>query len=459
MGRRNIGGIMKKIHLKIMAALMGLTILTMLPAFQSAAAQGIIQTTETTWTADFRDHITFSLNAASSAEITEVQLFYRVVGRPASSRNDASFTPGAAVEAEFVLDQTKPENYLPPGTELEYWWKIIDADGNELKTDKQTLLYLDNRHPWQTLENDRLTLYWYDGGEKFGQSLFDRANLAMDTLENDMGIGLENAIRIFIYANHSDLLGAISSSSQEWTGGQAFPDYGVVVIGVAPSQLNWGMDATTHEMTHLVIHQATDNPYSDLPRWLDEGIAVYNENQEELDDDFRGIFEQAVKDDKLMTLRTLSSPFPADPIKANLAYGQSGAVVKFIIDTYGSEAMEKLLTIFADGALYDEAMQEALGVDTDGLDNLFRESLGLMPLPGTELLAVESEPAAAPEADSAESVTESEPQSEAEVVEEVPPVAEAEPQPANSERRGLGGLSCLAGLLPLMALGLVIRKK
>jgi hypothetical protein len=450
---------MKKIHLKIMAALMGLTILTMLPAFQSAAAQGIIQTTETTWTADFRDHITFSLNAASSAEITEVQLFYRVVGRPASSRNDASFTPGAAVEAEFVLDQTKPENYLPPGTELEYWWKIIDADGNELKTDKQTLLYLDNRHPWQTLENDRLTLYWYDGGEKFGQSLFDRANLAMDTLENDMGIGLENAIRIFIYANHSDLLGAISSSSQEWTGGQAFPDYGVVVIGVAPSQLNWGMDATTHEMTHLVIHQATDNPYSDLPRWLDEGIAVYNENQEELDDDFRGIFEQAVKDDKLMTLRTLSSPFPADPIKANLAYGQSGAVVKFIIDTYGSEAMEKLLTIFADGALYDEAMQEALGVDTDGLDNLFRESLGLMPLPGTELPAVEPEPEVVPETNLAESVTEPESQDEAEVVEEVPPAAEAEPQPANSERRGLGGLSCLAGLLPLMALGLVIRKK
>jgi len=459
---------MKQLYSKITTILMLLTMLAMIPAWQPVTAQGIIQAAESTWDADFRDHITFKLNAASSTEITEVQLYYRVVGRPASSRNDASFTPGDTVEAEFVLDQTKPENYLPPGTQLEYWWKVVDADGNELKTDKQTMVYLDNRHPWQTLENDRLTLYWYDGGDEFGQSLFDRANQALDTLESDVGIGLENPIRIFIYANHSDLLEAISTNSQEWTGGQAFPDYGVVVIGVAPSQLNWGMGATTHEMTHLVIHQATDNPYGDLPRWLDEGIAVYNENQEELDDDFRGIFEQAVQDDKLMTLRTLSSPFPADPIKANLAYGQSGAVVMFIIDSYGPEAMENLLNIFADGALYDEALQEALGVDTDGLDNLFRESVGLPPLPGTELPAVEAEPDAAPvetavDTGSAESdAAPVEPPSEVEEAAkaEAPAPAAAEPQPAESEAGGLlNSISCLAGLLILPGLGLAVFKR
>jgi hypothetical protein len=74
-------------------------------------------------------------------------------------------------------------------------------------------------------------------------------------------------------------------------------------------------------------------------------------------------------------------------MEANLAYGESGAVVKFMVDTYGSEAMSKLLSIFGEGALYDEAFQQAIGVDTDGLDNAFRASLGLPPLPGTEAAA------------------------------------------------------------------------
>jgi hypothetical protein len=246
----------------------------------------------------------------------------------------------------------------------------------------------------------------------------------------------------------------------------------VVVIGVNAQQLDWGLRATTHEMSHLVIHQATDNPYRGLPRWLDEGIAVYNEDTENLVDDFAPIFDRAVEENELMTLRTLSSPFPADPLLANLAYGQSGAVVKFIIDTYGPEAMGELLAIFAEGALDDEALETALGVDTDGLDNAFRASLDLPPLPGTEGEAVAEAGQAASEEASAN------PDEAVEAVEDAPEAAEqaensqeapaaeapAEPAPVQpaeepAERNSSPlGLPCLAGILPLAAL-LVLRVK
>lgn len=352
------------------------------------AAQDPVQITDQSWTSDFRDRLTFNLSAQASSEIVEVDHFYRVKGQLATARNEAEFVPGSSVEAQYAIDQadtTDPSyTYFPPGTELEYWWKITDTDGNELKTEKETVTYLDNRYNWQTLENDRVTLYWYDGGDDFGQALFDRADEALDTLETDIGIALKEPIKIFIYSGHQDLLNALSVTAQEWTGGVAYTEFGVVVIGIHPGQLDWGLNAMTHEMTHLVIHQATDNPFTGLPRWLDEGIAVYNENRDELDDDFKPLFERAVANDDLMTLRTLSSPFPADPVEANLAYGQSGAVVKFIVDTYGSEAMARLLEIFSEGAIADEALEEALGINTDALDNEFRVSLGLEPLPGLE---------------------------------------------------------------------------
>jgi hypothetical protein len=434
-----------------------------------ATAQEAIQVVDQSLAADFREHITFSLEAKSTAEIVEVNLLYQVVGQLATSRNDAEFTPGSAVSAEFKIDQTKPENYMPPGTELQYWWKIVDAAGNELRTEKQTFLYLDNHYDWQTLENERLTLYWYEGDEDFGQQLFDRANLALDTLATDVGITLENPIKIFIYANHSDLLGAISTSAQEWTGGQAFTTYGVVVIGVNAQQLDWGLRATTHEMSHLVIHQATDNPYRGLPRWLDEGIAVYNEDTEHLVDDFAPIFDQAVEKNELMTLRTLSSPFPADPLLANLAYGQSGAVVKFVIDTYGPEAMGQLLAIFAEGALDDEALETALGVDTDGLDNAFRASLDLPPLPGTEGEVATEAGQVAPEeastnpgeavepaANAAEPEEQADGGQESTTVEVPAEAVPAQPAEEPTERSGSPlGLPCLAGLLPLVIFGLI----
>ena len=135
-----------------------------------AAAQEAIQVVDQSLAADFREHITFSLEAKSTAEIVEVDLLYQVVGQLATSRNEAEFTPGSAVSAEFKIDQTKPENYMPPGTELQYWWKIVDAAGNELRTEKQTFLYLDNHYDWQTLENERLTLYWYEGDEELDNS-------------------------------------------------------------------------------------------------------------------------------------------------------------------------------------------------------------------------------------------------------------------------------------------------
>ncbi|OQY42409.1 MAG: hypothetical protein B6242_16245 [Anaerolineaceae bacterium 4572_78] len=368
----------------------------------------------------FRDHITFyaKFHGSDQILITEITLFYKLATQRTISRNVVEFTPDVTVSVSFRIDQT--EIYFPPGTELEYWWKVIDSEGRELQTERGKFLYLDERHNFHPLSNDRVTLYWYQGNDEFGQALFDQANKGLDQLETNVGIQVTHPIRIFIYANHDDLLGALSLGVHEWTGGVAFTEMSVIAIGIEPNSLDWGLGAMTHEMTHLVIHQATDNPYTNLPHWLDEGIAVYNENPDELDSQFREDFESAVTNNELMTLQTLSSNFPADPVAASLAYGESGSVVKFIIDTYGSDAMKHLLEIFSEGALYDDALQESLGVDMHGLDNAWRESLGLPPLPADATTALPS-----PEPD-------------------MPQDGIVIPTP---EQPGSGGRSCMASLI------------
>src|SRR3972149_7875110 len=98
----------------------------------------------------------------------------------------------------------------------------------------------------------------------------DAAGLAHNT-----GAELKDPVRLYIYASSADLQGAMIFP-QEWTGGVAFSEYGIVIIGITPDAagLEWGKGTISHELTHLVVNQVTFNPYNYLPTWLNEGLAM-----------------------------------------------------------------------------------------------------------------------------------------------------------------------------------------
>jgi len=340
-----------------------------------ALAQGEITVLTNEHETVFRETITFRVAAESENEITSIGLYYKVGGFPTTSHAYPKFEPGRKVEAKHEWDLVL--HYIPPGSEIEYWWKIEDAAGNELETEPVSFTYEDERYDWKELYSDRIILYWYRGNDDFGKALFDRALEALDQLSQDTGVAVEKAVKIFIYGSHSDLLGALDQGAKEWTGGQTFADQGIVLIGVSPDNLEWGKRATVHELTHVVIHQVTDTPLGGLPTWLDEGLAMYAEG--DLEPVYRAELDAAIKSNTLISVRSLSSSFSANPDLASLSYAESYSLVEFILDRYGSEKMTQLMDIFKQGAYYDDALQEALGVDTDGLEDAWRAWLGAPP--------------------------------------------------------------------------------
>lgn len=317
----------------------------------------------------FRDHILFQLGVESETEIKEITLFYQVTDQPAVTHVSPDFDTGLQVETQYIWDLTS--GGMPPGVEITYWWKISDGEGYTQKTDPQSLVYTDERYDWRVLSSDNLELYWYRGDAEFGQTLLDRAKSTLTTLSQEAGLSVTRQMKVFIYGSHADLLGAIAEGAKEWTGGQAFPDAGVVMIGVSPTNLDWGQRAVAHELSHLVIHQLVDTPLGDLPQWLDEGLAMYTEG--ELEPSYQRSLDQALQEDEIITVRSLSSSFPSDPNMAHLSYAQSFSLVEFILEEYGRERMAQLLRVFADGAYYDDALQEVIGLDSQGLDSAWRE--------------------------------------------------------------------------------------
>ena len=343
-------------------------------------AQGDITVISSDALAQFPSAITFSLEAEAATEIADIDLEYRLGRRsltPVSCRVDVDFTPGQQVEASWTWDMLETGG-LPPGTEVDYWWLIEDAAGHQIETAPTKVEFDDLSHNWQSLESNQLTTLWYKGDLAFAQELLGAADAALERLSGEVGVALEQPVTIYIYASSQDLQGALVYP-QEWTGGVAFPDYSAIIIGISPGDLAWGKRAIAHEMGHMVVHQRVFGAYGDLPTWLDEGLAMDAEG--ELRSDLKVLLYEAIAHDTLFSVRTLASSFPADPDEARLSYAESYSLVQFLIDSYGSDRILALLDVFKEGSTYDEAMLEIYGFDMDGLNALWRESLGLGPQP------------------------------------------------------------------------------
>jgi hypothetical protein len=339
---------------------------------------------------NFPSQAVFTIEAESYVDIVDVRLYYQVDKMNYAevvSEGWADFTPASKIEANWVWDMRNAS--LPPGAEVTYWWMIEDADENRVETSPKIIHFDDNRYSWQSLtstipQGGEMALFWYKGSDSFARELMNACEEGLARLIQDIGTYPERPIKIFIYASTVDLQGAMIFSN-EWSGGVAFTDFGIIAISISPSELDWGKRALVHELTHLVVRQVTFSPYGQLPLWLDEGLAKYNEG--ELDPVLRSSLEEAILKDGLISVRSLCSPFSAYSEKAYLSYAQSYSLVEYLLDNYGQDKMLDLLTLLKQGSTYDEALTAVYGFDINGLDACWQVTLmnSVVPAPGASL--------------------------------------------------------------------------
>ena len=337
---------------------------------------------------NFRERIVFHLDASGDSEINEVVLVYQMqtTRRPVATEVYPEFTPGTTIHAEYELDM-RAQYYLPPGVEISYHWRVRDAAGHELDTEPTVFTYEDNTHEWKELSNDRVALYWYRGSDDFGQTLFDQAVESLDNIERDLGVTVKHRIKLYVYGTYDDLHAALEEGAQEWTGGRSFSGagYPIILIGIAPDNLEWGLEAIAHELTHAVIAQKMVPPFGGLPHWMDEGLAVYYQGGPTAYE--RTALERAIRNNTLLSIRSLNSNFPTDRDMVNLAYAESWSVVNFMFEHYGEEKVAELIEVFSVGAHQDDGLMEVFGFDVDGLEDEWRQYIGAPPREGASVVA------------------------------------------------------------------------
>jgi hypothetical protein len=361
---------------------LALLITALLSASLPVAAQGTITVSNDEPLLEFPDRLTFRADFKNDRPIEKVVLEYGVDQWTCGTVIAKAFpeiTPGKDVSAEWTWEM-KQSGSQPPGSKIWWRWHITDDQGKEIITNRKETVWLDDQHDWQTESGGDINLHWYDAGASFGRELHESAVKSLADLAEVTGLRTAKPIDLYIYSNTDDMRDAVLYEPG-WTGGLAYADHNIVIIGITPDQMEWGKRTQAHELTHALVGQLTFSCLSDMPTWLVEGLAMYGEGGP--DEPSQKQFDEALKDDTLVPVRSLSGGFSEDPAKADISYTQSYSLVKFLIDQYGQDKMLDFLSKLRDGATVDEALQQVYGFDIEGFEDAWRADIGAQPRSGS----------------------------------------------------------------------------
>ncbi len=143
---------------------------------------------------------------------------------------------------------------------------------------------------------------------------------------------------------------------------------------MAPSVPSFQWEATLwHELAHVVTLQMSNQR---VPRWLTEGISVYEQKRARPEwarnQDFE--FAQLMNAGDVPKLTDLNAAF-TDPHKISLAYFEASLLVEHLVATFGDAGLRKLLRAYGQGLDTDAALKSVLNTSLAQLQAGFDQSL------------------------------------------------------------------------------------
>ena len=199
---------------------------------------------------------------------------------------------------------------------------------------------------------------------------------AADLYEHKYRIELQSPVLVQLFDDHDEFI--VRSVGLPGNAGHLGICFGQVVTMDSPrarphGSVNW-QQVLWHEFVHVVTLQKTGNR---IPRWLSEGISVYEETRRDsswgqrLSPDFKAVAATAP------TVKQLETYFTQPRSQEHLLYGYfaAGEFVHFYAQTYGEEALVRGLEAIGTGRETLVALATAAGRDLSSIDRRFQDHL------------------------------------------------------------------------------------
>jgi peptidase MA superfamily protein len=353
-----------------LAVLAALLVTFMTPGRRASSQEEITLISDTPRN-EFPTGVTFAVAFSAPSQAAQVRLRYELAPDGTGASGIATCSGSGTVSCTFTLTSGRGI-FVIPGAEITYHWEIEDEDGNELSTPEQLYVHEDTRFDFRAISEGNVTVHFHAGTEDSADGVLVAAVETLATISALENTQVTFPVKVFLYETADEMQPAIAPAAGRGVqilGEVVYSDTAMVSADVQT------LDITRHELAHIVTRAASKGPFG-VPDWMNEGISVYAQNEPLAG--HAGSLEAAIRNDRVLSMVELGSPSAGGVASTvGLYYGQSGAIVTFLIDTYGAVEFAELIATFRDGATPDDAFEQVYGLDSLGIENAWRASVGL----------------------------------------------------------------------------------
>ncbi len=287
----------------------------------------------------------------------ELSRHYRFAEGAAAQRRALAFAPDY-VPARMQLAQ----DLLRLGEEAPGWLHAETAfRADEYDVIAYNLLELRDRlEQFTTLDSEHFRIRMQaQEAAVYGKRVVDLLERAHASLCAKYGLDFGGRVTVEIFPQPHDF--AVRTFGMPAVSGYLGVCFGNVITANSPVSsrehpTNWE-SVLWHEFAHVVTLRLTRNR---IPRWLSEGISVYEERQADptWGQSMNPRYRQMILDGELTPIGSLSAAFhaPKSGFHLQWAYYESSLVVEFLVGRYGFDALKSVLRDLGAGLPIEEAL-------------------------------------------------------------------------------------------------------
>jgi len=215
----------------------------------------------------------------------------------------------------------------------------------------------------QSLSTEHFVFYFSPPDQKLAGYLAGLSEKIYADIVSDAGVEPRPGVEIYIEHTHEAFLSRQPHpvKAPEWAAGLAYPELNLMILKAPHAALYGTIDPVKtlrHELSHLVLHQALAG--ARIPRWLDEGFAMYEAREWTLRT--TAVITAVTLKKNFIPLASLNQEFPIAFNEAEAAYAESFSMVSYLLSSRGREAFHQLILNLKKGETLSQCMQDAFGL-------------------------------------------------------------------------------------------------
>ena len=259
------------------------------------------------------------------------------------------------------------EDLLRLGDETEGWklvQQVHESDGYDVEAYNLATLH-DTMGSFATVTNSDFQVRMSATEARiYGERALSLLGRARSNLTEKYGISLSQPVLVEIFPEQKDF--AVRTFGMPGNPGYLGVCFGSVITANSPAAqkgqaVNWEA-VLWHEFCHVVTLHMTHNK---MPRWLSEGISVYEETcaNPAWGQRMTPRYREMILGKEFTPISELSSAFlsPPSPMHLQFAYYESNLAVEFLISRFGAEALKAILRDLGEGHEINEAIAKHTG--------------------------------------------------------------------------------------------------